>query len=108
MIRFTASRDESGLITHMEAKGHAGYDKYGKDILCAAVTAICATTITGLTDILQLPLDFKVEEGDIELDLSTHSYMGEDVQLLLETALLGIKQLTLNDDYADYLEVIDA
>lgn len=108
MISFTANRDEAGLITRLEAKGHADYDRHGKDILCAAVTAICATTITGLTDILQIPLDFHMNEGDIEIELSAHSYMGEDAQLLLETALLGIKQLSLDDDYAAHLEVIDA
>lgn len=107
MISFTASRDESGLITRLEAQGHADYDKHGKDILCAAVTAICATCVAGLTDILEIPLDYRFEEGDIDMDLSAHSYMGEDTQLLLETTLLGIKQLTLNDEYAAYLEVID-
>ncbi len=107
MISFSTSRDEAGLITHLWAKGHADYDKQGRDIICAAVTAICATTISGLTDILDIHLSYTLEEGDIELDLSEVEYMGEDVQLLLETALLGVKQLATSEDYEDYLEVLD-
>lgn len=88
--------------------GHAEYAKHGEDILCSAVTAISATVISALTDLVQIKVDYVLEEGHIRFDVSaSDSYMGEDVQLLMETALLGVKQLALNPDYEAHLEIID-
>lgn len=32
----------------IEISGHAGYDNYGKDIVCSSVSSICYTTINAL------------------------------------------------------------
>ena len=32
----------------IEISGHAGYDTYGKDIVCSSVSSICYTTINAL------------------------------------------------------------
>ena len=41
MIRVVIKIDESSeKITSIEVKGHAGKDVYGKDLVCAAVSAI--------------------------------------------------------------------
>ena len=41
MIRVVIKTDESSeKITSIEVKGHAGKDVYGKDLVCAAVSAI--------------------------------------------------------------------
>ena len=34
----------------IEIKGHANYDDYGKDIVCASVSSIVITTINAIID----------------------------------------------------------
>lgn len=61
MIKVVIKRDEStDKITSIEVKGHAGKDAYGKDLVCAAVSAI----MTGGMNALQgTDYHFILEEG---------------------------------------------
>jgi uncharacterized protein YsxB (DUF464 family) len=45
MIEVVVNRNETGLVTAFTVKGRAGYDEEGKDIICAAVSAICYTAV---------------------------------------------------------------
>ncbi len=45
MIEVVVNRNETGLVTAFTVKGHAGYDEEGRDIICAAVSAICYTAV---------------------------------------------------------------
>ena len=44
MIKVSVSR-ENGVIKYINILGHADYDDYGKDIVCASVSSIIITTI---------------------------------------------------------------
>ena len=61
MIRVVIKVDESSQkITSIEVKGHAGKDAYGKDLVCAAVSAI----VTGGFNALDVKgYDFLLDEG---------------------------------------------
>ena len=43
MITVKVTRFENGNISGFTVKGHAGYAEAGRDIVCAAVSAICYT-----------------------------------------------------------------
>ena len=36
------------LIESISLKGHAGFDEYGKDIVCASFSTMIITTINGI------------------------------------------------------------
>ena len=61
MIRVVIKIDESSeKITSIEVKGHSGKDVYGKDLVCAAVSAI----VTGGFNALDPKgYDFLLDEG---------------------------------------------
>ena len=61
MIRVVIKIDESSeKITSIEVKGHSGKDVYGKDLVCAAVSAI----VTGGFNALDpKSYDFLLDEG---------------------------------------------
>ena len=61
MIRVVIKTDESSeKITSIEVKGHSGKAPHGKDLVCAAVSAI----ITGGFNALDSKnYDFKLDEG---------------------------------------------
>ena len=65
MIKIVIKRDvSSDKITSIEVKGHAGSDAYGKDLVCAAISAIITGGMNALVD---NEYDFLLESG--------HSYV---------------------------------
>ena len=61
MIKIVIKRDESSnKITSIEVKGHSGKDVKGKDLVCAAISAIMTGGMNALSD---KDYDFKLESG---------------------------------------------
>ena len=62
MIKVVIRTDESTKkITSIEVKGHSGKDTYGKDLVCAAVSAVITGGMNALQD---KEYNFRLEEGD--------------------------------------------
>lgn len=70
MIKIVIKRDvSSDKITSIEVKGHSNKEAYGKDLVCAAISAIITGGFNALCD---KEYSFKLEEGDayvIALDI---------------------------------------
>lgn len=61
MIRVAIKLDESTKkITSIEVKGHSNKDTYGKDLVCAAVSAVVTG---GMNALNSKEFSFKLEEG---------------------------------------------
>ena len=61
MIKIVIKRDVSSQkITQIEVKGHANSAEYGKDLVCAAVSAVMTG---GMNALIDKEYDFKLEEG---------------------------------------------
>ena len=61
MIKIVVKTDESSQkITSIEVKGHSNKEAYGKDLVCAAVSAIVTGGFNALKD---KEYDFKLDEG---------------------------------------------
>ena len=54
---------------HIDIKGHALFDKYGKDIVCAAVSSIVITTVNGI---------LSIDEGSIKR-IGSSGYVSIDI-----------------------------
>jgi uncharacterized protein YsxB (DUF464 family) len=53
---------DCGDITGFDIHGHAGYDEYGKDIVCAAVSSAAYLTANTVTDVIKASADVSVDE----------------------------------------------
>ena len=80
-----------------QASGHAGYDAYGKDILCAAVSALTQSASQGITQVARAKAEVRTDEkeGFLELTLTqdenTERFRYAQVLLkTLENALVAI------------------
>jgi len=61
MIKIVIKRDVSSQkIIEIEVKGHANSAEYGKDLVCAAISAIITG---GANSLLDKDYDFKLDEG---------------------------------------------
>lgn len=88
MIRVTFQTRQAQLIG-FEMSGHAGFDEYGKDIVCAAVSALAINTVNAIEALLHEPFDCKVEEDGF-LHFIMKSKPTEMSTLLLNTLELGV------------------
>ena len=54
---------------HIKISGHAMFDEYGKDIVCAAASAIVTTSINGILRIDEKAINYKVSKDELSIDI---------------------------------------
>lgn len=58
------------LVTGYEIWGHAGFDEYGRDVVCAGVSAIAQAALLGLRDSLGERVTFEKRSGYLRVCVS--------------------------------------
>lgn len=85
----------------IEISGHANYDEYGKDIVCASVSSIVITTINA---ILEIDLD-SIYYEDLNNKMIIKVLKDDKiVSKLINNMILLLEQL--ENDYKDYIKII--
>lgn len=81
-------------------KGHAGYEEFGKDIVCASVTSIATTTINAIIRLDKEAIEYKADDGLINIVIKKHSD-------LVDTLILNMTELLkeLEKDYKKYIKI---
>lgn len=74
-------------------QGHALYDDYGKDIVCAGVSAIMTTTINGIIRLKQEALKYHQKEDEFEIQILSKD---EVTQKLMENMICLLEELANN------------
>ncbi|MDY6084323.1 MAG: ribosomal-processing cysteine protease Prp [Dialister sp.] len=102
MITVCLRLDEKGLYSGFTVSGHAGKRKENEeyDLVCAAVSAIVLTAVTGLSEVADIPGTFTSSEGYLLADIEKHS--NSQSQLVIETMLAGLKRI--QEQYPDTLQ----
>ena len=75
---------------HIDIKGHALFDKYGKDIVCAAVSSIVITTVNGILSIDKDSIECKDNTGYVSIDILKDVRV---VNLLISNMMNLLKEL---------------
>lgn len=99
---------KSGKLIAYTFDGHAGYEDYGRDIVCAAVTAQCMMIYNGIDEILKIPnrLDMDNDGGYFSMSIDKASSLEkEEAQVLMETLKMGIEAIV--QQYGDYIKLIE-
>lgn len=92
-------------LVSVKLSGHAKASDDGYDMVCSAVSAVSLTIANGITDILNVKPKIGLKDGFLSLDLNLLSDEEIDnCQILLETMLLGLKNIEIN--YSDYIKVV--
>ncbi len=98
MIKVAVELDQ-GRITYLKVKGHAEYDEYGKDLVCAGVSSIMFGLMNAI-DMTKEDAVIKDDGNQIEIinnadDLKIDAY--------LELAVIQLK--TIEESYSQYLMI---
>mgnify|MGYP005756881029 FL=1 len=95
-------RRSGGHYSQFYVRGHAGYAEYGKDIVCAAVSALTITLENALSELSDVPIMEKtyVREKNTIIFIPTPS---DKTDLLIEMYKLGIE--SAQESYPDYVKL---
>ena len=91
-IRLTKKDDK---IQKVEIKGHAGYAKYGKDIVCSAISSIACTALLGLIEFSTRKVEYVKEEGYLAFSVPDGQSPEEETRqdAILKTMELGLRDV---------------
>lgn len=82
-----------GDISRVTAKGHAGYAKYGKDVVCSAVGAIIQTALIAIIDMSDADVKYeKNDDGFLRFEVPEPKSEEERIkqQAVLRAMVLGV------------------
>jgi len=95
---------KNGAIERVISKGHSGYAESGKDIVCAAVSAILITAVNGCERLAKITLGKVEKSGFLEFWLPQELAKDEKeiCAHVLDAMALGIKDLAA--EYPSYVK----
>lgn len=96
MIKVKAYLHPSFGFEGMEISGHAKYAEYGKDIICAGVSALVETAILGLEKIACLEPKIVKKSGYVSIIIPEDSLEDslQKANIILETIYLGLEDMS--------------
>lgn len=109
MIYVTIERlaPDSPQISSFVVEGHAEYDVPGKDLVCAAVSAVTFGTYNSIESLTGVIPIHEIERGlmDVTIPESTRSVpeTWNKVQLILESMVVMLQ--TIAENYGDYITI---
>lgn len=102
MTEIKIFRNQNGHVVEYEVAGHADFDDYGRDILCAAVSVLSQTTILALEkvcSISQNDMEISLDEETGYLKVSLSEGLTKDqrnsANIVLSTMIVGMEDLAL-------------
>ena len=98
---------EDERITGFSVSGHSGYAEAGKDIVCAAISAIVTMAEATINDVCGAKAKVRVKNEDARVTLTLPVSCDEEdaVQAVLAGMMLTLA--SFRDDYPDYIEVLE-
>lgn len=83
--------------------GHAMYDDYGKDIVCASVSSIIITSVNLSLRLNEKSLRYKENEGNLVIDIFSHDVVTDTIilnmmELLKELEKKYNKNIKINEE----------
>ncbi|MBR3772474.1 MAG: ribosomal-processing cysteine protease Prp [Clostridium sp.] len=106
MIKITVFRDDNGICQGFQCLGHAEYDEYGQDIVCAAVSILVVNTINSIEEFTDdaIACEVKEDSGDVKFEFTDD--ISSESKLLVESMLLGLRGV--EQEYGkDYILIED-
>ena len=85
----------------ISVKGHANYEDYGKDIVCASVSTLVISTINNIIDIDKDSIKYEELENEIKIERKNNN---EIVEKLINNMVLMLE--SLEKDYPKNIKIL--
>ncbi len=93
MICVTVFQDSHKQITGLECRGHAGFDAEGRDIICAAVSALTLNMANSVESFTHDPFRGEVDEESGGFSFHFTGEVSRESRLLMDSLVLGLTQI---------------
>ncbi len=103
MTNITFYLDDNDLCFGFEAKGHAGYGKYGSDIVCSAISVLTLNTVNSFTELLHSEVTFKGDDKTGDMEFKVTDYDNDSAQLLFRSLKLGLEGV--HESYPKFMNI---
>lgn len=101
MIKVRVSKNKN-VIESIECSGHAMYDDYGKDIVCASFSTMIITTINGILSIDKKAISYtegnNLKIVNLKKDNITNSLLNNLVDMIYELRDNYNKNINIKED----------
>lgn len=104
MIKATIYRNKNGAYTGFNLSGHAEYDVKGKDIICAAVSALVINTVNSIDQLTSDNPKVKSKEKSGTIDVKFKSDISPETNILIDSLVLGLTGIR-DDNNESYLKI---
>ena len=98
---------EEDRITGFSVSGHSGYAENGKDIVCAAISAIVTMAEATINDVCGAKAKVRVKEEDARVTLTLPASCDEEESVQAVLAGMMLTLCSMRDDYPDFIEVLE-
>ena len=98
---------EGERIAGFTVSGHSGYAEAGKDIVCAAVSAVVTMAEATINDVCGAKAKVRVGENDARITLKLPKSCDEEDTVQAVLAGMMVTLLSLQEDYPDFIEVLE-
>ena len=98
---------EGERITGFTVSGHSGYAEAGKDIVCAAVSAVVTMAEATINDVCGAKAKVRVGEDEARITLKLPKSCDEEDTVQAVLAGLMVTLIGLQEDYPDFIEVLE-
>ena len=98
---------EGERITGFSVSGHSDFDEPGKDIVCAAVSAVVTMAEATINDVCGANAKVRVKDEQARITLTLPAVCDEEDTIQAVLAGMLVYLCSLRDDYPDYIEVLE-
>jgi uncharacterized protein YsxB (DUF464 family) len=106
MIRVMIERSAADrTISAFSVSGHADYAEPGKDIVCAAVSAVTVGTVNAVESLLGIALESDMRSGwlCVTIPEGSKAELNARMQLILESMV--VMMMSIQDSYGKYIKI---
>ncbi len=100
MVTATVVKDSKGYVS-FTCKGHAGFMRKGKDIVCSAISILTINTANSIMTLTDSKI--RVDENDGFLSWEFEDAPTRDAMLLMDSLLIGLR--SVEEEYENYLKI---
>ena len=98
---------DGARITGFSVSGHSGYEEAGKDIVCAAISAVVGMAEATINDVCGANAKVRVKDEQARITLTLPAVCDEEDTIQAVLAGMLVYLCSLRDDYPDYIEVLE-
>ena len=98
---------EEDRITGFSISGHSGYAEAGSDIVCAAISAVVTMAEATINDVCGAKAKVRVKDEQARITLTLPASCDEEETVQAVLAGMMVTLLSLQEDYPDFIEVLE-